>query len=287
MVYSFYYMPKIGAHVSAAGFISRSFQRASEIDADCFQIFISPPQQWIQTKHSENEVAEFKKLQSESKIAPNFIHGTYLINLGTDNPEHLRKSIDWLIYSQKTAGELSLKGTIFHPGSHKKRGFDSVETQVINSLETILKETPDGVELILETTAGGGGSIGSFQELGKLLKQLNHPQLKVCLDSAHIFATGFDLRTKEGVYTMVQEFDHLIGLENLSVIHCNDSKVEFGSGRDRHENIGEGFIGKEGFSYLLNHPKLKDQVFILEVPGFSGDGPDKENIDILRSLVRY
>ncbi|MBI3486366.1 deoxyribonuclease IV [Candidatus Daviesbacteria bacterium] len=309
-------MPKVGAHVSASVSLELAFQRAKQINADCFQIFISPPQQWLKTRHPEDEVSAFLKAQKESGISPNFIHGTYLINLGTQNKEHLKKSIDWLIYALNLAKDLEMQGVIFHLGSHKGVGFEAIKEQVIKSLGLILKEvrgdgergapssarsavrTSDGAadrqdpkrfkqpQLILETSAGAGGNLGgNFRELGEILKQVDNPRLKICLDTQHVFASGYDVKSVLGLKDVLEEFEQEIGLENLAVIHANDSKVEYRSNRDRHENIGEGFIGKEGFSNLINHPKLKDIPFILEVPGFAGNGPDLENVQLLKSLV--
>lgn len=280
-------MIKIGGHVSAAQHISLVFERAAKIGADCCQFFISPPQQWSQTEHSDEEIELFVKKQAQSNIGPNYIHGTYLINLGASNPEHLQKSIDWLIYAQKTASKLKVTGVIFHLGSHKNAGFESVEKQVCQSIKKVMDSSNDSTQLILETSAGAGGNIGgTFQELGILLKKVNDPRLKVCLDTAHVFAAGHDLRTTKGVQLMLDEFDQQIGLRNLVVVHANDSKFDLQSNKDRHENIGQGFIGKKGFECLFKAKALRDLAFILEVPGFENLGPDQKNINILKSLAK-
>jgi deoxyribonuclease-4 len=292
-------MPKIGGHVSVAISLELAFKKAQEIQAECIQFFVSPPQRWLQTKHDEAEIERFKTAQAESGIGPNFIHGTYLVNLGTTNPDHLQKSIDWLIYGLEMAEKLGVEGVIFHTGSHKGAGFESVLPQVSNALTTILNhpsviasgqaKQSQGSEkkplLILEISAGGGGSIGrDFHELGQILKQVNNHRLKVCIDTQHAFAAGYDMKTLVGLKDVIEEFEEEIGLENLAAFHANDSKTEYKSNRDRHENIGEGFIGKEGFENMLNHPKLKDVPFLLEVPGYSDNGPDLENVQTLNSL---
>jgi deoxyribonuclease IV len=198
----------------------------------------------------------------------------------------LAKSIDWLIYALSMADRLGVRGVIIHTGSHKGRGFDSILPQVVSSIKNILART-SGSLLILETSAGGGGSIGrDFRELGLIIKAVNDPRLKICIDTQHVFAGGYDLKTKIGLNDALVELEEEVGLSNLECFHANDSKVEYRSGRDRHENIGEGFIGAEGFENLVNHPKLKDIPFILEVPGFSGNGPDTENIQKLKSLIK-
>ncbi len=289
-------MPKVGAHISAAGSLDLSIGRALNIKAECMQIFVSPPQQWLQTKHSLESIESFKRLTKEREVGPNFIHGTYLINLATDKPENLQKSIDWLIYALNLAGELGVEGVIFHTGSHGKRGFETVKDQIASAIKQILNSTSSSSSyLILENSAGQGGTVGGkFSELGQIVKALashsssgNVNRVKVCLDTCHAYAAGYDLKNLVTLKDVLQEFDEEIGLENLAAIHANDCKFELGSGKDRHENIGEGFIGKEGFENLVNHPKLSEIPFILEVPGFSGNGPDEENIDILKNLVHH
>lgn len=277
-------MPQIGAHVSAALSLDLSLDRAKEIGAECTQIFISPPRQWTKTAHSKKEIATYINKVGRTGIEPNFIHGTYLINLASPNPAQLQQSIDWLNYAQDMASKLNLKGTIFHLGSHQGRGFDKVFDQVCQSLTTILKSS-NRPYLILENSAGMGGSVGSIVELGQILRKVNHPNLKVCLDTQHAFAAGFDLRTNHKLTQTVKKLNQEIGWKNLVAVHANDSKVPLGSKKDRHANIGEGFIGKVGFTNLLNHPNFKNLPFILEVPRFSDNGPDKDNIDILRSLM--
>src|SRR3989344_1847709 len=298
-------MPKVGGHVSSAISLNLAFERAQKIGADCFQFFISPPQQWLQTEHSEDEISKFRQLEESTGIRPNFIHGTYLINLGTEKPEHLQKSIYWLIYGINMASKLGSQGIIFHIGSHKGKGFDTVIDQVVDSIKKVLdgssrfanahsnnKYTSSSNEveklpyLILETSAGGGGTIGrDFNELGKILNQVQDDRLKVCLDTQHVFAAGYDVKNLIGLNDVLEEFDEEIGLSNLAVIHANDSKTEIKSYRDRHENIGEGIIGLEGFTNLINNPQLQNVPFILEVPGFTGTGPDLENVKLLKSLI--
>lgn len=285
-------MSKVGAHVSAAVSLDLSIERAQHLGGECTQIFISPPQQWIQAEHQEEEIESYKLKVSESGINPNFIHATYLINLATSNPEHLKKSVDWLIYALQEAVRLNSQGVILHLGSHRGSGFEKVFEiicdSVIKVLSNLLNDSSKNVpNLILENCAGSGGTVGcKFAELGRIIKAVNYPNLKACLDTQHAFAAGYDLRTASSIKGVLGEFDSEIGLNNLVCIHANDSKTALGSNVDRHENIGEGFIGKEAFGLLLNHPQLKHLPFILEVPGFANTGPDKENIDILKSLLK-
>lgn len=286
-------MPKVGAHVSAAVSLELAFEKGQKIGAEAIQFFVSPPQQWFQTKHDDAEIARFVDKQRESGIGPNFIHGTYLVNLGTDNPEHLQKSVDWLIYGLNLARKLEVQGLIFHLGSHKGRGFDTVLPQIVSSLKQVLEKTEltennhNFPLLILETSAGAGGTIGrDFHELGQIIKAVDNPRLAICMDTQHVFAAGYDIKTLVGLNDVLTEFDEEIGLNNLAAIHANDSKMEYKSGKDRHENIGEGFIGKEGFENMLNHSQLKDVTFLLEVPGFDDNGPDIENVKLLKSMLK-
>lgn len=277
-------MPKVGAHVSAAGSLSLSFEHALKLGAECTQIFITPPQQWLQIPHTPEVIESYKQRAKETNISPNFIHAIYLISLATSNPEHLQKSIDWLIYSQNEAKKLGISGTIFHIGSYKESTREEALNQVIQEITTILNQTED-VNLILENSAGAGNLIGdSLAELGIITKAVKDTRLKVCLDTQHAFASGYDLRTKARAEEWAEEIDKEIGMEKLVAIHANDSKTELGSKRDRHENIGQGFIGLEGFKSLINHPKLKNIPFILEIPGEAGKGPDKNNVQILKDL---
>lgn len=284
--------PKIGAHVSAAVSLERSFDRAKDIGANCSQIFISPPQQWLQTKHGVEEIKKYNDAARESGIEPNFIHGTYLINLATGKPENLQKSIEWLKYAMNLSYGLGTEGVIFHTGSHGGVGFEKVTNQIVRSLKDILDKCPPIVgrmstpSIILENSAGAGDSIGSkFSELGAIIKKVNNPRLKVCLDTCHLYAAGYDIKTPEGLEKTLNEFEREVGLKNLAAIHANDTKFDIGSNKDRHENIGEGFLGSNAFKNMVNHLSLQNIPFILEVPGFSDTGPDIENIQILKGLI--
>lgn len=279
-------MTKIGAHVSAAGSLDLAFDRALEIGAECTQIFISPPQQWFKKVYSQENILQYRQKAIHTDIGPNFIHGAYLINLASENPLNVAKSVDWLIYSQRTAEQLGIEGTIFHIGSSGKMERNQALDQVTKAIYKILEKTGDA-QLILETSAGAGNTIGDeFFELGKIIKNSKDSRVKVCLDTQHIFASGYDIRTKKGLEKTMEEFDREVGVDLIVAIHTNDSKTELGSHRDRHENIGEGLIGKESFTQILNHPSFKNLPFIIETPGFANTGPDEENIEILKSLVK-
>ena len=180
---------------------------------------------------------------------------------------------------------MGVEGVIFHIGSHKGRGYEAVKERIYTAIERVISTTKVG-KLILENNAGQGGGVGTkFEEIVDIINHIRSDRLAICLDSQHAFAAGYDVSSKKGLDKILTELDETVGLKNLIVVHLNDSKFPLGSFRDRHENIGEGLIGKEGIARIVNHDKLKDLPFVLEVPGFDGKGPDKKNLDLLKSLV--
>jgi deoxyribonuclease-4 len=280
---------KIGAHVSTAGGLITAFDRAEAIGAECLQVFESAPQQWGTARLEDAQVEEFRERMEASRLAPLFIHGKYLMNLASADAKIFKTSASTLRSSLKIAGRVGARGVIFHTGSHKGLGLDAVFEQICEAATSVLAETPEETWMIFENSAGQGGVIGSkFAELGAIIKRIDNPRVKVCLDTCHAFASGYDVSNKEGVAAALEEFDREIGFENLAVIHCNDSKAVLGAGRDLHENIGEGKIGIEGFEALLSHPALAETPLILEVPGYkidgAGKGPDKPNVDRLKEI---
>jgi deoxyribonuclease-4 len=280
---------KIGAHVSTAGGLHTAFERAAAIGAECVQVFESAPQQWGTARLDDAQVQEFRDRRDASGITPVFIHGKYLMNLASADAKIFKTSASTLRSSLNIAGRIGARGVIFHTGSHKGLGLDTVFEQICEAATNVLAETPEDTWMIFENSAGGGGTIGSnFADLGQIIKRIDSPRAKVCIDTCHAFASGYDLSTKEGVATVVKHIDAEIGLSNVAAIHCNDSKGALGSGRDLHENIGEGKIGRDGFAALVAHPALADLPFLLEVPGYkidgAGKGPDKPNIDRLKEL---
>ena len=275
---------KLGAHVSASGGVSKSIDRALDIGAEAIQIFASSPRAWKFNHPKPEEVERFRKKSEESGIGPCYIHGSYLVNIG-GSEDQLQKSIDCLVNNMSAAGEIGAEGVIFHGGSHKGKGFDAVLNQAANCLTQVLEKSPDNVWLCLENSAGMGAHIGSsFREIGRILRVVDHPNLKVCLDTEHCFAAGYNLAVPEELDKVIAEFDSEIGLDKLVAVHANDAKVELGSGVDRHENIGEGYIGISGFESILGNAAFKNVPFFLEVPGFDGNGPDKENLDRLKTI---
>ncbi len=277
---------KIGAHVSTAGTLDKCVDRARDISAESIQIFASGPQSWRPSAHSDEAIDVLRDRAREYGIAPLFVHGIYLVNLASADPTMVERSISSLTQYMTFCGRAGGGGVIFHVGSHKGAGFDAVLPSVTTAIERVLSGTPDEANLILENSAGQGGTIGStFAELGAIVRAVGSPRVQICLDTCHCYAAGYDLRTAAGVAAAMDEFDREIGLDRLVVVHANDCKAGLGSGLDRHENIGQGHLGEEGFRATMAHPAFRDLPFILEVPGFAGKGPDRENVDILKRIA--
>jgi apurinic endonuclease APN1 len=215
-----------------------------------------------------------------------FVHGVYLINLATADTTMLTRSTSSLKSALTSCSQLGIQGVIFHLGSHLGQGLDAVFSQICKACTEVLEATPDDVQLILENSAGAGGNIGSkFADLGRIIREVGSGRVKVCLDTQHSFAAGYDLSSAEGLELAMTEFEQEVGFENLVAVHANDSKVELGAGRDRHENIGEGHIGRDAFRRMLHHRGFEGVPFLLEVPGFGeAKGPDKPNVDLLKQL---
>jgi deoxyribonuclease-4 len=276
---------RIGAHVRSGGGVDKAIDRAVEMGAETIQLFSGSPQAWRRKNYTAKEVDDFKAKAIETGVGPAFIHGLYLVNLATQNPEVLTKSYDALVAEMHAAALIGAKGVIFHLGSHKGAGYDACVDQVIDQCRRVLDATPPDAWLILENSAGMGGAIGSkFAELGKIVKDVGGNRVKVCLDTCHLFAASYDVKTRQGLDATMAEFETEIGLDKLVAVHANDSKAPLGGGLDRHANIGDGHIGRDGFVNILSHQAFADIPFLLEVPGFDDSGPDKPNVDILKEL---
>ena len=276
---------KIGAHVSTAGGISKAVGRGVEIGCETIQIFGSSPQGWAFKPTSGDEVEAFRQSVAEAGMGPVFLHAIYLINLGTPKEDILEKGVQSLINYMGLASDIGATGVIVHPGSHGGAGYEAVFPQTVSSIQRVLEHSPEGPYLMLENMAGMGQHIGAkFEDLGQILKAVDSPRLRICLDTQHCFAAGYDMTTRQGIEAMIAELDRDVGVANLMAVHANDSKRPCGSGVDRHDNIGEGFIGEDGFAAIMENPAFQDVPFLLEVPGFEGKGPDRQNIDVLKVI---
>lgn len=279
-------MRKIGAHVSTSGGIKNAITNTLNIGGTCMQIFAGSPRMWRRSLYSQKDVNEFRSLVEQHHLDPVFIHALYLINLASDKDELREKSRTALVMDMNNSALIESAGVILHIGSHQGRGFDTVERAVVDEINAVLEQTPDNSTLLLENSAGQKGKIGSLQELGILLEKLDNKRVGVCLDTAHAFEAGYAINTNQGLKMFVSDIEKHVGIDQIAVIHLNDSRTKLGSRHDQHENIGEGFIGKKGLANIVNHSKLSSLPLILEVPGFDRTGPDAKNIEIINSLVQ-
>lgn len=287
-------MLKLGAHLSTSGGITKPLENIVSIGGNCLQIFSSSPMMWVNSKLSEEDIQQFVSLKKELYIDPIYFHACYLINLA-DTDKIGEKSIKSLVFELNLAQKLGIKGSIVHTGSFKDgkvltKDYAEIKGSLaykalISNINSVISETPKDTFIILENA--GNRKIGrTINQLANILEDVNNDRLKVCLDTCHLHAAGYDLKNPELFEAFLDEFDSLIGLERLEVMHLNDSRDEFGSLRDRHQNIGEGNVGIEVFKNLLNNKKTKHLPFIIETPGFDEKGPDKQNLNILKGLIK-
>ena len=278
-------MRRIGGHVSSSGGLNNAVTNTLEIGGNAIQIFAGSPRMWARSLYPQKMTEDFKKLVSQNDLNPVYIHALYLTNLASDNPEMLAKSIAALTTDMTNSAAIAGAGVVLHIGSHQGRGWSNDRDQVISAIKEVLSQTPENSILLLENSAGQQGKIGSLSELKDILDAIPSDRLRVCLDTAHAFEAGYNFATSEGLEMWIKEIESTITLEKIELFHLNDSKTPLGSGRDNHQNIGDGFIGEVGIKALINHPKLSHLPLILEVPGIEGMGPDKENIDRVKALI--
>ncbi len=280
-------MPLIGAHVSTSGGSYHAFANAQKIGANAIQIFGASPRQWNATLPTQESLEKFHAVRKNSPVEKIFLHASYLVNLGTPDEELYQKSLKNLTTHLKIAELLGAEGLVYHIGSYKNSTLEESNKRVAQGMLKVLEDAPGKAHLIMENSAGGGNKIGlTAKEIGDIFKLANHPRIKVCIDTAHALGAGLlENFSPQEIDSLAQDCDKAFGLENLTVLHVNDSKVPFNSKKDRHENIGDGHIGKQAFANLAQHPHFQEIPWILEVPGYEGKGPDKQNIDILTSLI--
>lgn len=278
---------RIGGHVSSSGGLRHVPERAAAIGGDCAQLFLSGPTNWRMPHHAEDDVEAFRQQAAERDVQPVVAHAIYLINLASPDDRIWNQSIESLSDYLTLGARLGLAGIVTHLGSHKKQGFESVQRRLFDGVERALSRSAGDAKLLMEVCAGQGGNIGcKFEELAAVLDALGgDARLGICLDTAHLYAAGFDVATRDGLDRTVDDLDRSIGMERVAVVHANDSQGTLGSNLDRHANIGDGHIGLEAFGRILNHPALRTMPFILEVPGTDKQGPDVENVERLRRLV--
>ncbi len=277
---------KIGAHVSTKKPFSEAVTRAAKIGCECMQIFVNAPQRWNPMEIDEQEIKKFIELNKKENINPVIIHSIYLINLASSNSFYLESSIKSLIDDMQKAERLGVLGVNFHVGSTKGADFQEVLPKIVKAIEEVLEKSPEKPFLILENSAGSGNIIGdTIEELAEIINAVGSDRLKITLDTAHAFGSGYDISNKKGIDDLINKIDSSLGISRLVCLHLNDSAVELNSKKDRHADIGEGFIGKDAFEYIVNHPKLKDVCGIIETPSNKGRG-DIDNIKILKGFQK-
>jgi deoxyribonuclease-4 len=285
---------RIGAHVRAGGKLVPALERGAEIGAEVVQIFTQSPRAWKPTQYADEVLYEYRVAEENSPvITETFCHATYLINLASDQPDLLQRSVDCLAANLATSTGMGASGLVLHVGSHKGSGFAECLPQVVDALGGVLERfdgrSPGACPILLENAAGTGGTVGrSFEELAAILDAAGAalaPRLGVCLDTQHLWASGTGYTSVEEADDVVADFDAVIGLDRLRCLHLNDSKVELGANRDRHANVGEGTIGALHLGLLLSHPALRELPAILEVPG-DGDGARASDIAAAREAVQ-
>ena len=276
---------KIGFHVSIQGSLDRAVDRANELGCDTFQIFTRNPRSWSFSELNPVVVQQFKEKLGQRRITPVFGHTPYLLNLSSPREVIYSKSVESLIADLRRCGELEIPYLVTHLGSHLGAGVDVGLRQVTSAINDALLHVDNDVILLIENAAGGRNAVGSkFEELKEIADGVGDPhRLGVCLDTCHCFAAGYDLRTGEAVEETLRRFDGIVRLSLLKLVHLNDSKAPFGSQIDRHEHIGLGMIGEEGFRGILRSP-LGTRPLILETP-FSSMGDDRMNLLKVKQLA--
>ncbi|MBN1955895.1 MAG: deoxyribonuclease IV [Anaerolineae bacterium] len=279
---------RLGAHESIVGGMYKAFERAQSVGCDALQVFVKPNRVWAVKPLTEDDVRRFQEQAAETGIHPVLGHASYLLNLASPDDELWQLSRDTLVVEVERCQALGISCLVLHPGAHVGLGEEAGLERVARALGQVHAATPGfQTRILLETTAGQGSSLGyRFEQLAWLLEHTPEgKRLGICFDTAHVFASGYELRTPAGYAATVAEFDRVIGLERLQALHLNDSKVDLGSRKDRHEHIGEGFLGLEVFRCLLNDPRLQHLPALLETPKSDDLHEDRENLDKLRALI--
>ena len=273
----------LGGHCS--GGIKKALDNAHSFGMDAVQLFVQSPRAWRFPDHDPADLQAFRVRREELGTGAVAVHALYLLNLASPKEDFYEKSVTTLRSTVDTACAIGAEAVVFHVGSHLGSGFEAGLERVVPALAEALERCSDTTWLCMENTAGAGGTIGrSLEELTALFEALDrHPRLGLCLDSCHLFASGYDVTDRAELDRVLTQLDGAIGLDRLRCLHVNDSKTPLGSNRDRHDNIGDGLIG-DRLTVFLGHPKLQGLPALLEVPGTDGHGPDAEQMAKLRVL---
>ena len=281
--------PLLGAHMSIAGGVGNAFIQGKKVACDAIQIFTKSSRQWASKPYSKEEIEQFHINRKETGIGTVVAHDSYLLNMGSPDGALRARSIAAFIDELERCEVLGVTNLIAHPGAHVGAGeLDGIKT-IARSLDEVHKACPGyRVKVTLEITAGQGSNLGyRFEQIGNMIDATRESdRLRVCFDTEHAFAAGYDIRTREGYERTFDEFDEAIGIKLLAAFHLNDSKKEFNSRVDRHEHIGKGFIGVEAFRMLVNDRRFWGLPMCLETPKGPDLKEDRENLELLRSLIR-
>jgi len=275
----------IGAHVSPAGGLDKAVERGVEKGCEAIQIFNQSPRMWRPTAYGDEDFATFRKAMKPSPVKAVLIHAVYLLNCASEEPEIRDKSRASLIQSLRVGAGIGAAGVVLHPGSAKKGEVKAAIKRAGKVIKEALSET-DRCPLHLEDTAGAGGTLGrSFEELGELLSAAGGgKRLGICLDSCHLLASGYDIRTAAGLTETIDEFDRVVGIKRLGSLHLNDSQTPLGSNRDRHANIGTGELGERGCAAYLSEPRFEKLPLVIETQGPERQGPTREEVELCFTL---
>jgi deoxyribonuclease IV len=276
---------EFGAHMSSSGGIDSAIDRIVAVGGDCVQVFTQSPRMWRPTNHTPEAIERFREKRREAGIGGVVCHALYLVNLAAPDDAIYEKSIGAMCSTVDAASAIGADAVIFHVGSHLGAGFEVGLERTCAALEQILERCDGDTWLLMENSAGSGATIGrSLEELAVLMERLDHhPRLGICLDSCHLYASGYEVTDPAAVDELVSELDGRIGLDRLRALHINDSAVPLGANSDRHANIGEGLMG-ENLGAFLSHPAFQHLSAYLEVPGENKNGPNANEIQKLRDL---
>lgn len=273
---------RIGAHVSAAGGLHNAPKAAAELGLECFQFFSRPPQGGKPSKLGEKEADVFKQTMADVGITECYIHTPYVLNFASPIPRVRANTVEIIRGELDRGTMLGVRSAMTHIGSASKVGEEKGIEYTIDGVKKVLKGYKGTTRLLLEMSAGAGAVIGdTFEEMAAILKGVDDERVGICWDTAHVFASGYDIRTETALNKVLKDFDKTIGLDLLELSHCNDSKVDLGEKKDRHEHLGHGFIGKAGFKAIVNHKAFKNVNLILETPH---DELLTDDIKILKKL---
>ncbi|MBA3438061.1 MAG: deoxyribonuclease IV [Thermoleophilaceae bacterium] len=275
----------IGAHVSTAGGLVNAHARGVENRADAIQVFNQSPRMWRPTRWKDDDIAAFLELMDGGPIRSVVIHAVYLVNCASKDPDIREKSLASLVHSLRMGDAIGAAGVVLHPGSTVGEPHGEALERVGDALRFALEES-DSCPLLLEDTAGAGNTLGrSFEELGDLVQRAGgHDRLGLCLDSCHLLASGFDVRTADGLTEVMDSCVSLVGEDRLRCLHVNDSQTPLGSNRDRHAPLGDGELGARGCGAFLSEPRFEGLPAIFEGPGVEGKAPAKEDLDRARKF---